>query len=125
MPDSSNREKILRVMLCEEELAPDVDLAAVANMTDGYSGGDLKELCVVAARCAIREVLEKERSSTTTSGSGVGGVRAFEMDDFRYARERAGAGTSSGSADDRKLGDWSSRYGEGGSRKKQVPSYFL
>lgn len=42
LPDSSNREKILRVILAKEDLAPDVDLEAIANMTDGYSGSDLK-----------------------------------------------------------------------------------
>lgn len=42
LPDALNREKILRVILAKEELAPDVDLEAVANMTDGYSGSDLK-----------------------------------------------------------------------------------
>ena len=42
LPDSTNREIILRVVLAKEELAPDVDLEAVANMTDGYSGSDLK-----------------------------------------------------------------------------------
>jgi len=29
-------------MLAKEELAPDVDLDAIANMTEGYSGSDLK-----------------------------------------------------------------------------------
>lgn len=42
LPDASNRAKILRVILSKEELAPDVNLEAVANMTDGYSGSDLK-----------------------------------------------------------------------------------
>lgn len=42
LPDASNREKILRVVLAKEELVPDVDLEAIANMTDGYSGSDLK-----------------------------------------------------------------------------------
>lgn len=42
LPDSTNREKILRVILAKEELAPDVELEALANMTDGYSGSDLK-----------------------------------------------------------------------------------
>jgi hypothetical protein len=42
LPDVTNREKILRVILAKEELDPDVDLEAVANMTDGYSGSDLK-----------------------------------------------------------------------------------
>lgn len=42
LPDAQNREKILRVILAKEELAPNVDLEAVAGMTEGYSGSDLK-----------------------------------------------------------------------------------
>lgn len=42
LPDAPNREKILKVILTKEELAPDADLEAVASMTDGYSGSDLK-----------------------------------------------------------------------------------
>lgn len=42
LPDAPNREKILKVILAKEELAPDVDLEAIANMTEGYSGSDLK-----------------------------------------------------------------------------------
>lgn len=44
LPDAPNREKILRVILAKEDLAPDVDLEAVANMTNGYSGSDIKVL---------------------------------------------------------------------------------
>lgn len=42
LPDASNRAKILAVVLSKEELGPSVDLDAVANMTEGYSGSDLK-----------------------------------------------------------------------------------
>jgi len=42
LPDAPNRGKILRVILAKEDLAADVDLEAIANMTDGYSGSDLK-----------------------------------------------------------------------------------
>lgn len=42
LPDASNREKILSVILAKEELAPNVDVEAIANMTEGYSGSDLK-----------------------------------------------------------------------------------
>ncbi|KAJ0113143.1 hypothetical protein Patl1_01019 [Pistacia atlantica] len=61
LPDAPNREKILRVILAKEELAPDVEMEAVASMADGYSGSDLKNLCVTAAHCPIREILEKEK----------------------------------------------------------------
>ncbi|KAG1365229.1 putative ATPase family AAA domain-containing protein 1 [Cocos nucifera] len=63
LPDASNREKILRVILAKEERTPDVDLEALANMTDGYSGSDLKNLCVTAAHCPIREILGKEKKN--------------------------------------------------------------
>lgn len=42
LPDAPNREKILRVILAKEDLALDVDFEVMANMTDGYSGSDLK-----------------------------------------------------------------------------------
>lgn len=42
LPDAPNREKILQVVLAKEDKAPDVDLEALANMTEGYSGSDLK-----------------------------------------------------------------------------------
>ncbi|KAH9786368.1 AAA-type ATPase family protein [Citrus sinensis] len=61
LPDAPNREKIIRVILAKEELASDVDLEGIANMADGYSGSDLKNLCVTAAHCPIREILEKEK----------------------------------------------------------------
>lgn len=42
LPDSPNRAKILKVILAKEDLSTDVDFDAIANMTDGYSGSDLK-----------------------------------------------------------------------------------
>jgi ATP-dependent 26S proteasome regulatory subunit len=45
LPDTSNREKILNVILSKEMLEPDVDLESIANITDGYSGSDLKVCC--------------------------------------------------------------------------------
>lgn len=45
LPDSANRAKILKVILAKEDLG-DVDFDAIANMTDGYSGSDLKVIFV-------------------------------------------------------------------------------
>ncbi|KAE8703546.1 hypothetical protein F3Y22_tig00110467pilonHSYRG00035 [Hibiscus syriacus] len=71
LPDAPNREKILGVVLAKEELSPNVDLEAIANMTNGYSGSDLKNLCVTAAHCPIREILEKEKEGESfRSGRG-------------------------------------------------------
>jgi len=48
LPDASNRAKILKVILAKEELSSAIDLDAIANMTDGYSGSDLKATIVIA-----------------------------------------------------------------------------
>lgn len=42
LPDATNRKKIISVILAKEDLAEDVDLEAVASLTEGYSGSDLK-----------------------------------------------------------------------------------
>lgn len=42
LPDADNRAKIMKVILAEEELAPDFHVEELATATDGYSGSDLK-----------------------------------------------------------------------------------
>lgn len=134
LPDLSNRAKILRVVLAKEELASDVDLEALASMTDGYSGSDLKNLCVTAAHCPIREILQKEKKEKSLAlAEGrplpplhVGeDLRSLNMDDFRYAHEQVCASVSSESTNMSELLQWNELYGEGGSRKKKALSYFM
>ncbi|KAL7172155.1 hypothetical protein ACSBR2_031782 [Camellia fascicularis] len=134
LPDAPNREKILRVILGKEELAPDVDLEAVANMTDGYSGSDLKNLCVAAAHCPIREILEKEKKEKALALAeniplpalrSSADVRSLSMEDLKYAHEQLCASVSSESANMNELLQWNDLYGEGGSRKKRSLSYFM
>ncbi|KAF7818214.1 ATPase family AAA domain-containing protein 1 [Senna tora] len=134
LPDAPNREKILRVILAKEDLAPDVELEAVANMTDGYSGSDLKNLCVTAAHCPIREILEKEKKERTLALSenrplpalrSSADIRPLKMEDFKYAHEQVCASVSSESTNMNELLQWNDLYGEGGSRKMRSLSYFM
>ncbi|KAH9786366.1 AAA-type ATPase family protein [Citrus sinensis] len=134
LPDAPNREKIIRVILAKEELASDVDLEGIANMADGYSGSDLKNLCVTAAHCPIREILEKEKKERALAlaenraspplYSSVD-VRPLKMDDFKYAHEQVCASVSSESTNMNELLQWNELYGEGGSRKRKSLSYFM
>ncbi|XP_074317189.1 uncharacterized protein LOC141653353 isoform X1 [Silene latifolia] len=134
LPDAPNRAKILKVILAKEDLSPDVDFDAIANLTDGYSGSDLKNLCVVAAHCPIREILEKEkkeRASALAEGrtppalSASADIRALNMDDFKHAHEQVCASVSSESVNMTELQQWNELYGEGGSRRKKPLSYFM
>ncbi|XP_026407601.1 uncharacterized protein LOC113302859 isoform X3 [Papaver somniferum] len=134
LPDSTNRSKILRVILAKEDLSSDLDLDAVASMTDGYSGSDLKNLCVTAAHCPIREILEKEKkekAAALAAGksppalSVSSDIRPLNMDDFKNAHEQVGASVSSESSNMSGLLQWNELYGEGGSRRTKPLSYFM
>ncbi|KAJ0047699.1 hypothetical protein Pint_15686 [Pistacia integerrima] len=134
LPDAPNRAKILKVILAKEDLSPDVDFDAVASMTDGYSGSDLKNLCVTAAHRPIKEILEKEkkeRAAALAEGkpapalSGSADIRPLNMNDFKYAHERVCASVSSESVNMTELLQWNELYGEGGSRRKKALSYFM
>ncbi|CAI8609753.1 unnamed protein product [Vicia faba] len=134
LPDAPNRAKILKVILTKEELSPDVDLDAVASMTDGYSGSDLKNLCATAAHCPIKEILEKEkkeRASALEEGRPApalynsGDIRSLNMGDFKHALQQVCASVSSESVNMTELVQWNELYGEGGSRVKKTPSYFM
>ncbi|XP_040985695.1 uncharacterized protein LOC121233975 isoform X2 [Juglans microcarpa x Juglans regia] len=134
LPDSANRAKILKVILAKEDLAPDIDFDAIANMTDGYSGSDLKNLCVTAAHRPIKEILGKEKTegaAALAEGrpapalSGSADIRPLNMDDFKYAHERVCASVSSESVNMTELLQWNELYGEGGSRRRTALSYFM
>ncbi|KAM2672577.1 hypothetical protein EV1_008247 [Malus domestica] len=134
LPDGQNREKILRVVLAKEDLETDVDLEAVANMTDGYSGSDLKNLCVAAAHLPIREILEKEkkeRSLALAENRPVPelycstDIRPLKMEDFKHAHDQVCASVSSESTNMSELLQWNDLYGEGRSRKKTSLNYFI
>ncbi|KAL2492264.1 AAA-type ATPase family protein [Abeliophyllum distichum] len=134
LPDAANRAKILKVILAKEDLSSDVDLDSIASMTDGYSGSDLKNLCVTAAHRPIREILEKEKreqAAALAEGKpppalcGSADIRPLHTDDFRFAHEQVCASVSSESINMTELLQWNELYGEGGSRRKKSLSYFM
>uniref|UniRef100_A0A0D9X2T3 AAA+ ATPase domain-containing protein n=1 Tax=Leersia perrieri TaxID=77586 RepID=A0A0D9X2T3_9ORYZ len=134
LPDASNRKKILSVILAKEDLADDVDLEALANLTDGYSGSDMKNLCITAAHCPIREILEREKKERISAEAenrplppprSSSDVRPLRMKDFKHAHEQVCASITSDSRNMSELIQWNDLYGEGGSRKKTSLSYFM
>jgi SpoVK/Ycf46/Vps4 family AAA+-type ATPase len=49
LPDADSRARILNLFLMKEDLDENVDVAALARQTEGYSGSDLRNLCAEAA----------------------------------------------------------------------------
>ncbi|KAF9483922.1 AAA-domain-containing protein [Pholiota conissans] len=55
LPGEKERLGILKILLRDETLADDVDIEALAKKTEGFSGSDLKHLCVSAALDSVKE----------------------------------------------------------------------
>ncbi|KAL1552801.1 hypothetical protein AAHA92_13558 [Salvia divinorum] len=145
LPSTDNREKILKTLLSKEK-AETLDFKELATMTEGYSGSDLKNLCVTAAYRPVRELIQQERekdmakkqiekegessedASSTPDESKeekVISLRALNMEDLRQAKNQVAASFASEGAIMGELKQWNELYGEGGSRKKKQLSYFL
>jgi len=58
LPGEKEREEILKILLRDEKLGPDVDLTTLAKRTPSFSGSDLKHLCVSAALDAVKECMD-------------------------------------------------------------------
>ncbi|KAL5567849.1 hypothetical protein UlMin_024424 [Ulmus minor] len=145
LPSIESREKILRTLLSKEKVE-NLDFKELATMTEGYSGSDLKNLCVTAAYRPVRELLQQERlkdkekkkresegqSSENTSNANeedteeqVITLRSLNMEDMRQAKNQVAASFAAEGSIMNELKQWNDLYGEGGSRKKQQLTYFL
>jgi transitional endoplasmic reticulum ATPase len=74
VPDREARLAILQVHTRGKPLAPDVDLAELAERTEGLVGADIEGLCRQAAMLAIREYLEEQgdKRAEKQGSKGVG-----------------------------------------------------
>ncbi|NPV70967.1 MAG: CDC48 family AAA ATPase [Firmicutes bacterium] len=65
VPDKSDRLEILRIHTRGMALAPDVSLARLADLTHGFVGADLANLCREAGMRALRRLLPRMGSGGT------------------------------------------------------------
>ncbi|XP_062546279.1 outer mitochondrial transmembrane helix translocase-like [Armigeres subalbatus] len=71
LPSEEQRLKILQLILRQEKLAKDIELAQLARMTNGYSGSDLREMCRNASVYRIRKVM-REKSKEMAAAAELG-----------------------------------------------------
>ncbi|CAN1751380.1 Uncharacterized AAA domain-containing protein C24B10.10c [Linum perenne] len=149
LPSAENREMILKTLLSKEK-TEDLDFKELGIMTEGFSGSDLKNLCVTAAYRPVRELIQKERlkekerkkkaaeeatssennasesdSNEEVKEDRVITLRPLNMEDLRQAKNQVAASFASEGSVMSELKQWNEQYGEGGSRKKQQLTYFL
>ncbi|CAN0841298.1 Outer mitochondrial transmembrane helix translocase [Linum grandiflorum] len=115
LPDAENRMKILKIILGNENLTTDFQFEELANATEGYSGSDLKNLCIAGAYRPVQEILEKENKDGVNDGAA---LRPLTLDDFIQSKAKVGPSVSYDAASMNELRKWNEQYGEGGSRRK-------
>ncbi|XP_078180664.1 uncharacterized protein LOC144574560 isoform X2 [Carex rostrata] len=116
LPDAQNRMKILRIFLSKENLNSNFNYEELANATEGYSGSDLKNLCIAAAYRPVQELLEEEKKAggvTSTRPS----MRPLKLEDFIKAKAKVSPSVAYDATSMNELRKWNDQYGEGGSRR--------
>nr|XP_043606121.1 uncharacterized protein LOC122578266 isoform X2 [Erigeron canadensis] len=116
LPDADNRLKILKIFLAQENIEPDFDVRSLANATEGYSGSDLKNLCIAAAYRPVQELLDQEKKGSKHDTAPV--LRPLNLDDFIQSKAKVGPSVAYDAASMNELRKWNEQYGEGGSRRK-------
>ncbi|KAI3986094.1 hypothetical protein MKX01_031209 [Papaver californicum] len=116
LPDAENRKKILKIFLAQENLECDFKYGDLANATEGYSGSDLKNLCIAAAYRPVQELLEEEKKGHSESIAAA--LRPLVLGDFIEAKAKVGASVAYDASSMNELRKWNDQYGEGGSRKR-------
>ncbi|XP_038708701.1 nuclear valosin-containing protein-like isoform X2 [Tripterygium wilfordii] len=145
LPSAESRERILKTLLSKEK-TDNIDFKELAVMTEGYSGSDLKNLCITAAYRPVRELIqqelskEKEKNKKSEEGTSSEGasdtkeenkeecvitLRPLNMEDMKQAKNQVAASFAAEGSVMNELKQWNDLYGEGGSRKKQQLTYFL
>lgn len=56
LPDKHTRLEILKISLKQAQLTKETSLEAIAEMTEGFTGADLVEICNKTLKAVVREV---------------------------------------------------------------------
>lgn len=146
LPNSVDREHILKLHLNGENLDQSVKLSSLASKTEGYSGSDLKNLCVAAAIASLQDLVHKElgnplhdsvadirklakiipenltnSSSNNESVAKSSDVRILGEKHFQTALNQVNASISDEMGSVFELRKWDKQYGDGApSRLKKV-----
>ncbi|KAM7270207.1 hypothetical protein ACFE04_029421 [Oxalis oulophora] len=116
LPDAENRKKILKIFLAQENVTPNFQFDELAKATEGYSGSDLKNLCIAAAYRPVQELLDEEKKGSNHSATST--LRSLNLDDFIQSKAKVGPSVAYDATSMNELRKWNEQYGEGGSRKK-------
>jgi len=85
LPNKQQRIQILQLILRGEVLDSDVDFNRLADLTDKYSGSDLKEICRVAVYVPVHELYATQTIKVQALIADKQNPRTVQMRDFEHA----------------------------------------
>lgn len=132
LPDLETRTDILEKTLAENRLAADVNITAIAQRLDGYTGSDLKEL----AREAIVQISHEQArlldqgfdddfqddESSEVVMAGLQRLRPLTQDDLLNAIKKIKRSVSTAGTELRRVMEWNREYGELRKDKSSAPT---
>ncbi len=90
-PDSGGRQAICEIGLRSKPVADDVDMAAVAEATEGFSGAEVAAVCREAALQAIRDAAGRDGPGGDPSRVVIGRKHLWQaIEDVRQTRGQRG-----------------------------------
>jgi transitional endoplasmic reticulum ATPase len=60
LPDKPSRVSVLKAVLRKSPIAPNINFEFLGDLTDGFTGADITELCQRSTKAAIRESIEAD-----------------------------------------------------------------
>lgn len=90
LPSTSQRLRILDLILKDTKLDPDFDMDYLTKVMAGMSGSDIKEACRDAAMVPVREYIREQREKgNLRSGTNHKDIRGVRTEDF-FGRKGGG-----------------------------------
>ena len=99
LPDKKARKKMLEMLTSKIKLAPDVDLDRLADMLEGYTGSDIRDIVNDAYMITVKEVFKN---------GGTGEPRPVSMKDFEKVLEKRKPSVDKGSL--KLYEEWTKRF---------------
>lgn len=117
LPTRAARITLFKLNMRDVEVEADVDLGALADKTDGYSGADVANVCRDAAMMSVRRAMEAARARGLTGSDMHRELVANQAElssavsnnDFLHAINKVNP--SVGQSDLRRYDDWKAEYG--------------
>uniref|UniRef100_A0A8C9VIV7 Katanin p60 ATPase-containing subunit A1 n=1 Tax=Scleropages formosus TaxID=113540 RepID=A0A8C9VIV7_SCLFO len=109
LPTAKGRAELLKINLREVEVAPDVDLALIAEKIQGYSGADITNVCRDASMMAMRRRIQGLAPEEIRALSKDELQMPVTMEDFELTLKKISKSVSA--ADLEKYESWMAEFG--------------